>query len=151
MWDLLSKLIPVPVIAGILIWGLVCTIFLQPVIEQRRADISYIPMCKSGKLPVTKLSGSQQPEGEVSASIEKPLGLQIASELRGLLRDEDERTYAAIRYSGEDSCSCAVNVAYERHFWSSLSNIMLLGFYTPRTIAHFEVAVSKVKSSGICG
>lgn len=154
MWELISKLIPAPVIMGLLIWGLICAIFLQPKIEQRRADLTYVPMCEAGHLPhVRSAPQTTQPTDGLAENSDPqtPVGLQIATELRNIFRNDNEDTYVDLRYGSVDACRCSVGVAYDRRFWPSLANVMLLGWYQPRSIAHFEVEVAKIKSSGICG
>ncbi|MEP1572789.1 hypothetical protein [Roseibium album] len=152
MWDLISKIIPTPVIVGLLVWGLISAIFLQPLVEERQANITYIPQCKAGKLPQVALRQTPRnktPDDETE-TVQPPMAVQIVSELRNIFKRDDE-AYTTLRYANMDSCSCSVGVAYERSFWPSLGNVMSFGLFEPRSIKFLEVRVAQIKASGICG
>lgn len=153
MADLISKLIPAPLLLALLIWGIIAAAFLMPTIETRRAENLYIPMCQRGELPDIKPRQEQanNQSGEAQTTQDKPLGQQITSGLRGLFNDENAALYDRIHYQNEDACTCAVYAAYERNFWQSLANVMTFDFYKSAKIKRFDIEIALAKSSNICG
>lgn len=154
MWELISRL-PAPILLSVFAWGAVCLIWLQPLVETRKAQTTYVPMCRAGHLPKISnadtgqdLSNTETDKQEQST--QTPFGAQFTSELRSIFRDENEHDYRQHQYAGTDTCTCAVDFAYQQNMWPSLVSVMLFDKYQPRSIAQFEVSVAIAKSSGVC-
>jgi hypothetical protein len=153
MLDIIAKIIPPPLLLGLLLYGLVCFVWLQPVTEERMA-VAYVAQCEAGTLPDIKVPRQEpqsQREGDVSLpAVELPLSLQIISELKNIFRD-DAASVALPYESGGSACSCAVAHAFDRVFWPSLFYVASLKTYLPRPIQHFDQYVGRELGSGTCG
>lgn len=153
MWELLAKIFPPQLIVGTLIYALVCAIWLQPLIEGRMANITYIPQCEAGELPdvgaPARLSNPADALPD-TPDAQTPATVLILRELRGVF-SSDAAIYAPARYGSGEECACAVGTAFERSFWRSLAHVMTLRVYTPLVIEHFDIRVAQVRASGLCG
>ena len=147
MLELISRLIPPPLLLGLLIWGLICAIWLQPAVEKRQAA-QYVAQCEAGdlpKLPSPKTVSDEAPSSSdplPETPVAVPLSVQIVSELRGMLREE--RSAVPLPYqAGGSECEIAVDAALTRLFWQNLFHVMSLRQYTPRPLQHVDQYVAR--------
>ncbi|WP_127599590.1 hypothetical protein [Nitratireductor alexandrii] len=164
MWDTLFKLLPPPVLLGLVIYSAVTFLWLQPLIERRMADLIYIPQCERGDLPkivsrrpdpAPPVIQGPLPDGSVipmppAPPVEPPLGVQIISGLKDLLRGDDN-PYSVPAGAAGSICGCSVALAFDSVFWRSHIHVMSLRTYTPRAIRHFDERVAQARATGLCG
>lgn len=153
MWEIILKLIPPPLLLGLLIYGAIVLFWLQPVAEERMA-VPYIAQCEAGNLPkirVPKPMPKKEPEtgeAEIAPMVELPLSVQVIREFKSLLGDEEK---VALPYEeGGSDCACAVSRAFDQVFWPSFFHVASVRTYTPRAIQHFDQYVARETASGIC-
>lgn len=152
MWEIIAKLIPPPLLLGLLLYALICFLWLQPLNEERMA-VAFIKQCEAGDLPAIARSkpAPEKAAGDSlsSPAMEIPLSLQIIAELKSIVRDETAAVALPYEASGS-ACSCAVSRAFDRVFWPSLAHTMSVRTYTPRPIRYFDQYVAREMASGLC-
>ena len=160
MWEVLSKIVPPPVLAGFLIYTAVTAIWLQPIVETRISEIKLIPACKADRLPKVAAippMPENRVEGEIVNGVQRevsgslPLGIQIMMGLKGMMGSDYDPYGKYVRRSGGDACLCSVSLAFDTVYWKHLGHVMTLRFYTPYAIKHLDERVSANLASGHCG
>lgn len=153
MWEILAKIIPPPLLLGLLVYALVCFFWLQPTAEERMAG-AYIAQCEAGHLPVIAKPTPaptirKEADGDVLPSVDVPVSVQVLKELRSLLQDEVSDVALPYETAGS-ACGCAVSRSFDRVFWPHYLHVASLGSYTPRSIRHLDQYVAREMAAGSC-
>lgn len=163
MFDLPFKLLPPGLVFGGALYAGVCALWLQPLVESRLAEKTYILRCEEALYAAAAESAdqAQRERDRVNAvlgayrELMGPLaalpGMERVSEMTDDLMERQRPDLPrASRIDQSSHCGCAVASAFEANTLPMLWHVMSLRTYEPAILSRFDQAVAQ-ELSGRCG
>ncbi len=163
MFDFLpTKIIPPALLGGIVVYGLICIVWLQPLVEARMAELVYIPQCEANlhRVEAQRREPVDRRKQELDFVLEmfKGTGLeQIPMVSQGLevARRQIEATspkrLRTSRIERNNVCACAVDQVFgDNHLKMTLS-VASLRTHIPAFLKSMHRNVGSVAASRTCG
>ncbi|MBP0614241.1 hypothetical protein [Jiella mangrovi] len=159
MFERLTHLFPPALLAGLAIYGGVCFLWLQPMVERRLAARNYIPACERGLLVAAKARDNRQRQAEDDVGLlldmlrQTPFG-QIPGAMEPVERmGEYARRKARLPERTIDHsslCACAVGTAFAGQSLPMLLHVMSGRTYRPASLDNLPGDTARALRSGTC-
>jgi hypothetical protein len=164
MFDTIFKIVPPSLLFSGALYAGVCALWLQPLVEQRLADRTYVPQCEAGVLHArTEHQDQIQQERESKQSAinlykdllgdlgELPGVERITEMVEDLAGASLPELPTSRAIASSSPCSCAVGAAFEAIKLPMLLHVMSARTYQPAALQSLPHAVSGIATSGQCG
>nr|WP_306266998.1 hypothetical protein [Pararhizobium sp. IMCC3301] len=163
MFDFLpTKIIPPALLGSMLLYGLICMLWLQPLVESRMAELTYVPQCeanlKNAEASTPLPDNPRQRELELLIRMYEQSGLERLPYVREIIqiaRTEMEqlkpKRFRSSHIQINGICACAVeNIFAENHLKMALS-VASLRTHIPAFLKSMDRNLLSVAASGTCG
>lgn len=163
MFDFLpTKILPPALLGGVLIYGLVCLVWLQPLVESRLAELTYIPQCETdlhkaeAAAPVPDNPRRRELELLIDMYEKTNLdqlpfvseALEFAKRELAAMQPKRLRT-SRIELNG--ICSCSVDKVFADHHLKMTLAVASLRTHVPAFLKSMNRNVLAIAASGTCG
>lgn len=162
MTDLPYKLFPPALLAGVALYGLVCMLWLQPLVEGRMAEKALIPQCeeflREARETASGPRDQKRRELETLIALYDRMGLSQVPYVQDMIEVMRQRSGAGraddFRVSGIEGrslCACAVDKAFAEAHLAMTLHVASLRTHAPAAVRTLDRTVIAALQSGLCG
>ena len=162
MMDFPFKLFDPAILVGGILYGLICLLWLQPLVEFRMAEKLLIPHCKKNlehmesSAPVPRNDKRQELEMIIEMYERTGMGQipyvgDIIEMARGKLEAMQPKQYRSSKIERTSICGCSVDKAFAQVQFPMTLHVASLRTHTPSSIKTLKQSIVSIAASGTCG
>jgi len=157
-----AKIFPPALLGGIVTYGLIVMLWLQPLVESRMAIKTFIPQCETNlnKIEVTKPApnNSKRLQFQMMMEMFKGSGLnkipmisQSLEVAKRQLQAIQPKQYRSSLIERTSVCSCSVDKAFAEYQLRMTLHVASLRTHVPNALKSMNQTVLNIAASGQCG
>ncbi|RDJ21077.1 hypothetical protein DWF00_07610 [Bosea caraganae] len=161
MFDFPFKALPAPLLAGLLFYAAICALWLQPLVERRMAEKTFIPQCEARSIAVQAErrqevdSEARRKKSILDQFARSPLAqLPFMKETLDIAEAEIAKSVPKIpRLRAVDHssrCACAVTTAFDAIRFPMLLHVMSARVYAPAQLGTMPAAIDGLVNANEC-
>ena len=164
MYELIAKICPPSLLGGIVLYGIACALWFQPLVEHRMAAKTVIPQCEAimqkGLASDNRAMRQEYNKQKAAVDIYRRLmegfaDMPFKNTMDDLVEDLTVPELPDLAASNDIDtstvCGCAVATAFDEARFPMLLHVMSLRAYRPAAIETLSQIAAGLAKSGQCG
>lgn len=162
MFDIPTRLFPPALLGGLIVYGAIILLWLQPIIEERLAEKHLIPQCKANlehtenTTPIPTNPKRRELEMvlrtyEASPFAQLPYVREMIINAKRMLRDMEPTRPRISNIDRSNICGCSVDNALEALGPKMTLHVASLRTHTPNALKSIDQNILSIAAQGKCG